>query len=92
MFTSCHSERSVPPPSSRKSRPYDFRSGRSGGESHQQDELSPRNKVEESLCYFSPAVCRRPEPSSHSAKAMFDLLKPRGPSAGAPAAPEPHVS
>ena len=39
----------------------------------------PRNKVEESLCYFSPAVCRRPEPLSHSAKAMFELLKSRGP-------------
>jgi hypothetical protein len=84
----CHSERSVPPPSSRKSRLYDFRSGRSGGESHQQDELSPRDKVEESLCYFSPAVSRHREPLSHSAKAMFDLLKPG--TASAARAPPPN--
>jgi DNA-binding transcriptional LysR family regulator len=38
---------------------------------------------------------RRREPLSHSAKAMFDLLKPRGPSASASAraaASEPHAS
>src|SRR2546427_9133523 len=45
----CHSERSVPVSVSPEIAPYDFRSGRSGGESHLQDELSPRNKVEESL-------------------------------------------
>ena len=33
----------------RKSYFYDFQTGCSGGESHPQDELSPRNKVEESL-------------------------------------------
>lgn len=38
----------------RKSSFCDFRSRRSGGESHLQDELSPCNKVEESLLDCGP--------------------------------------
>jgi hypothetical protein len=48
----CHSERSVDICSPRKSRRAT--SGRrSGGESHGHQELSPRNKVEESLCAYA---------------------------------------